>query len=78
MTLDDAIARVTKLRDRRLEKAQAYADAAAEYEARALSADDVLAATQRQFLIDLGLNAQRSARAMREDAEALSALLERP
>lgn len=75
MTLDDAIARVTKLRDRRLEKAQAYTDAAAEYEARAISADEVLASAQREFLVSLGMAAQRSAAAMREDAEALSALL---
>ena len=56
-------------------KAQAYTDAAAEFEERALSADEVLAAAQREFLINLGMSAQRSAKAMREDAEALTTLL---
>jgi predicted transcriptional regulator len=75
MTLDEALARVRKLAERRREKAQAYSDAAAEYEARALSADEVLSAVQREFLVSLGVNAQRSAKAMADDAEALEVLL---
>jgi hypothetical protein len=75
MTLDEALARVRKLAERRREKAQAYSDAAAEYEARALSADEVLSAVQREFLVSLGVNAQRSAKAMADDAEALEIVL---
>jgi hypothetical protein len=75
MTLDEALERVRKLAERRREKAQAYSDAAAEYEARALSADEVLSAVQRDFLVSLGVNAQRSSRAMCEDADALCILL---
>lgn len=75
MTLADAIARLERMRERRLEKAQAYSDVAAEYEARALSADEVLHSHQRDFLIELGLGAQRSAKAMSDDAEALALVL---
>lgn len=76
MTLADAIARLERMRERRLEKAQAYSDVAAEYEARAISADEVLHSHQRDFLIELGMAAQRSAKTMREDAEALALVLE--
>jgi hypothetical protein len=72
MTLEEALARVRKLAERRREKAQSYVDAAAEFEARALSADEVLSSVQREFLVSLGMQAQRSAKAMAEDAEALS------
>lgn len=75
MTHDEAVEVVRKLAARRREKAQAYVDAAAEYEARAISADEVLSVMQREFLIELGMGAQRSARNMTRDAEALEALL---
>ena len=75
MTVDEAIARVTKLAERRREKAQAYAVTAVQYEERALSADEVLTSMQRDFLIQLGMGAQRSAKAMAEDAEALEIVL---
>ena len=75
MTLADAIARLERMRERRLEKAQAYSDVAAEYEARAISADEVLHSHQRDFLIELGMAAQHSAKTMREDAEALDLVL---
>lgn len=75
MTRDEALARVIKLAERRREKAQAYADAAVEYEARAISADEVLSGIQRDLFIALGLNAQRSAATMAQDAEALDVIL---
>lgn len=75
MTLADAIARLERMRERRIEKAQAYCDVAAEYETRAISADEVLHSHQRDFLIELGMAAQRSAKTMREDAEALGLAL---
>lgn len=75
MTLDEALERVRKLAERRREKAQAYTDAAALYEERALSADEVLSGVQRDFLVSLGVNAQRSAKAMEQDAEALERLM---
>jgi hypothetical protein len=75
MTADEAIARVTKLAERRREKAQAYIEAAALYEERALSADEVLSSVQREFLVSLGMGAQRSAKAMTEDADALEIVL---
>ena len=75
MTAEEAVARVVKLLLRRVEKAQAYADAAAEYEQRALSADEVLSGVQREFLVSLGVQAQRSAKAMQDDAEALDVVL---
>jgi hypothetical protein len=75
MTQDEALERVRKLAERRREKAQAYADAAVEYEARAISADEVLSGVQRDLFIALGVNAQRSAKAMAEDAEALERLM---
>jgi hypothetical protein len=76
MTLDEAVARVRKLAERRREKAQAYADAAVQYEERALSENEVLSSMQRDFLVSLGVNAQRSAKAMAEDAEALGLVVE--
>lgn len=75
MTHDEAVAVVRKLAERRREKAQAYADAAVAYEERALSADEALNSIQREFLINLGMGAQRSAQSMRRDADALEALL---
>lgn len=76
MTRDEAIEVCRRLAERRREKARAYADAAAEYEERALSADEVLSTMQREFLISLGMGAQRSAQAMARDADALEALLQ--
>ena len=76
MSPEEARIRVQKLAERRREKAQAYADAAAEYEQRAISADEVLSAVQREFLVSLGMQAQRSAKAMAEDAAALELVLE--
>lgn len=75
MTHDEAVEVCRKLAARRREKAQGYANAAVEYEQRALSADEVLSAGQREFLINCGLGAQRSAQAMARDADALEALL---
>lgn len=75
MSPEEARIRVQKLAERRREKAQAYADAAAEYEQRAISADEVLSAVQREFLVSLGMQAQRSAKAMAEDAAALELVL---
>lgn len=75
MSPEEARIRVQKLAERRREKAQAYADAAAEYEQRAISADEVLSAVQREFLVSLGMQAQRSAKAMAEDAAALESVL---
>lgn len=75
MTFEEALERVRKLAERRREKAQAYADAAALYEQRALSADEVLSSVQREFLVSLGVGAQRSAKAMEQDAEALERLM---
>lgn len=75
MSPDEAHARVQKLAERRREKAQSYIDAAAEYEARALSADEVLSSVQREFLVGLGMQAKRSAEAMALDAEALEQVL---
>lgn len=75
MTLDDAIARLERMKERRIEKARTYTDVAAEFEARAISADEVLNANQRDFLIELGAAAMRSAKTMRDDAEALDVLL---
>lgn len=75
MSPEEARTRVQKLAERRREKAQAYADAAAEYEQRAISADEVLSAVQREFLVSLGMQAQRSAKAMAEDAAALELVL---
>ena len=76
MTLDDAFDRMNRLGERRLEKADAYRNVAAEYEARAISADEVLHSHQRDFLIELGLAAQRSAARMMDDAEAIILVLE--
>lgn len=75
MSPEEARIRVQKLAERRREKARAYADAAAEYEQRAISADEVLSAVQREFLVSLGMQAQRSAKAMAEDAAALELVL---
>lgn len=75
MTDEEAAKRVTALASRRREKAAAYIEAAAEYEARALSADEVLSATQREFLVSLGVQAQRSAKTMSDDATALDSIL---
>lgn len=75
MQLADALSRIERLRVRRLEKADAYAGVAAEYEARAISADEVLSGAQREFLTDLGMAAHRNAKTMREDAEALTLVL---
>lgn len=76
MTLTDAIARLERMRDRRIEKAKAYNDVAAEYEARALSADEVLHSHQRDFLIELGMSALRSGNTMLEDAQAIKVVLD--
>lgn len=75
MLLADAVSRIERLRIRRIEKADAYTDVAAEYEARALSVDEVLSASQREFLTTLGMAAQRNAKTMREDADALTLVL---
>lgn len=75
MSPEEARARVQKLAERRREKAQAYNDAAAQYEERAISADEVLSSVQREFLVSLGMQAQRSAKAMADDAEALEIVL---
>lgn len=75
MLLADAVSRIERLRIRRIEKADVYTEVAAEYEARALSVDEVLNASQREFLTSLGMTAQRNAKTMREDAEALTLVL---
>ena len=77
MQLADAIARVRRIGERRTEKAQAYLAAASEYEARALSADEVLTSAQREFLTQLGVSAQNNAKVMADDAEALLLVLEK-
>ena len=78
MSPEEARARVQKLAERRREKAQAYADAAVEYEARAISADEVLSSVQREFLVKLGMQAQRNAKTMADDATALEMVLAMP
>lgn len=75
MNNDDALARVERIRVRRLEKAGQYLTAMEDYEARALDPFEVLHMNQREFLIDLGLGAKRSHQAMLDDAEALKLVL---
>lgn len=75
MNEDDAIARVKRLYQRRLDKAAEYRASADAYEERALSADEVLHVMQREFLVELGMRALSGAKAMQEDAEALRLLL---
>lgn len=71
----DAIALVMRLYIRRLEKAADWKRRALDYADRAVSANEVLEASQREFLGELGAAAERSAQAMTNDATALRIVL---
>lgn len=77
MTLDEAIARVKRLQERRVVRADGALAAAAAYEARLSAGDDVLHWSQREMLEGLLEGAKRSAQSMAADAEALAAVLEK-
>jgi hypothetical protein len=75
MEIKEAVARVTRIRDRRRERAEQSEKIGEECEARATSADDVLNAYTRDLYLDIATRSKASAKAMHADADALDLVL---
>ena len=78
MTLSEALARLSRLRDRRITRANNWHGMADACDERLNNADDVMAASQREMLADMRDAALRHERSMLEDAEAIGLVLDAP